>query len=331
MVSMQLVPLSSCAVVIMLILLASLDRSTCDTFGPKHGGPISDNTYGCDNAYDKECRFEEKVAPRHNFSPLDRITYGHDMVDYKRKILMSWTPKAGCTQAVLMFLDDMGFKEGVDFRGWPHDFRPAFAERCGRVSPCAYFDKDYYRFKIVRNPYDRAVSSFLHVMHSKIVPEHHLISSIPGIQRKGQITFKDFLTYIETNSKTPLAIDLKDGSHVRKQCYDFEYYGWLRGKHNYNRIVKLENFEADIAKVNEESGAHFKTNFTSQHYAKRVEENFYVGNISFEVMIKLHEIPKNYGLFYDNQDVDRVFRLFFPDILVYNYTYPYPRNPWMHD
>lgn len=199
----------------------------------------------------------------------------------------------------------------------------------GKPSPCAYFDDEFYSFKVVRNPYDRAVSSFIHIMRTKAVPERLLLQSIPGIKEKGDITFKDFLTFIEANSYTPLENNLHDGTHISKQCYDFEFRAWLEGKKVFDRIVKLESFAEDMALVNKESGAHFKTNFTSKHYAKRVEEDFYVGNMTFRFMMDHHEIPENYGLFYDDEDVDRVFRLFFTDLLVYNYSYPFPKNPWM--
>ena len=285
-----------------------------------HGGALSHNSYGCVSSSDKGCDVNS-MRGRHSFSELDMRTFGDDFVDYRRKVVMSWTPKAGCTQAVLMFLDDMGFKDGIDFYGWPHDFRKTFYHRCGKINPCIYVDDRFYRFKVVRNPYDRAVSSYLHIMKSRIVEEQFLVESIPRVTRKGEITFQDYLTYIERNSKTPMEVDLHDGSHVRKQCYDFEFYAWLEGKPIFNRIVKLEKLQEDIALVNKEAGTHFKTNFSSFHYAKRHEEDFYVGNISYEILKT--EIPRDYGLFYNQEDIDRVYRLFFADLLVYNYTYPY--------
>jgi hypothetical protein len=49
----------------------------------------------------------------HGFS-LD----GYSVVDYKRKILMEFTPKADCTAAVVAFFTAMGFRYGTDYRGW---------------------------------------------------------------------------------------------------------------------------------------------------------------------------------------------------------------------
>jgi hypothetical protein len=49
----------------------------------------------------------------HGFS-LD----GFSVVDYKRKILMEFTPKAEYTAAVVAFFSAMGFDYGTDYRGW---------------------------------------------------------------------------------------------------------------------------------------------------------------------------------------------------------------------
>jgi hypothetical protein len=40
------------------------------------------------------------------------------LVDYKRRILMEFSPKADCTSATVMFLAHMGFRYGIEFSGW---------------------------------------------------------------------------------------------------------------------------------------------------------------------------------------------------------------------
>jgi hypothetical protein len=40
------------------------------------------------------------------------------LVDYKRKILMEFSPKADCTSATVMFLAHMGYRYGLEFSGW---------------------------------------------------------------------------------------------------------------------------------------------------------------------------------------------------------------------
>eukprot|EP01040_Poterioochromonas_malhamensis_P015582 gene15582-17465_t len=92
------------------------------------------------------------------------------LIDTNRKILMEFTPKASCTSAVVGFLKAMGLKQMVHYIGWPHDFREHnFRISCGRATACHYLDPQWYRWKVVRNPYDRAVSNYLYAMVAKVL------------------------------------------------------------------------------------------------------------------------------------------------------------------
>ena len=54
---------------------------------------LSDNSYGCVNTSFFACN-EKAAISEHDFSS-DIHRMQNDMVDYKSRILMSWTPKAG--------------------------------------------------------------------------------------------------------------------------------------------------------------------------------------------------------------------------------------------
>eukprot|EP01040_Poterioochromonas_malhamensis_P012882 gene12882-14112_t len=92
---------------------------------------------------------------------------GYSLIDANRKILMEFTPKASCTSAVVGFLKAMGLEHEVDYTGWPHDFRDYIYNNCSHATLCHYLDPQWYRWKVVRNPYDRAVSGYLYAMTAK--------------------------------------------------------------------------------------------------------------------------------------------------------------------
>lgn len=280
---------------------------------------LKNETHGC--LPSKSCN--ERLVQGYVYNRRDLNLITANLVDNKNKILMAWTQKAACTTSVKMFFNHMGFAEGVDFIGWVHDFRESeFWKRCGEGTLCMYEDPSWYRFKVVRNPYDRAVSSYIHVMRFDAVPTWYLLEALPEIERKDDISFRDFVKFMELRIVASKEKKLIDGGHVRKQSYDLEYLRWSEGKPSpFNRIVKIENFEKDIALVNQDLGTNFTTGFGSIHYAKRSADGEFVGNIKWH---GLHNrIPKNYGYFYDEELKERVMRVFHIDLLLYKYEFPF--------
>lgn len=287
---------------------------------------LRNDTYGC-TTNEEKC--DVKNVKSFIFNPRDVNRVSHNLVDNNKKILMSWSPKAACTSAVKSFLDHMGFHEGRDFRGWVHDFRQAaYYKRCGFGTICMYEDPSWYRFKVVRNPYDRAVSSYIHCMRFHAVQESLLMTVVRQLPRnqhltsKAEITFRDFVYFMEQKIVPTRELRAAAGGHIRRQSYDFEHIMWIEGRPSpFNRIVHVENFDEDMKLVNQETGANFSTGFGSFHYAVRHAEGKFVGDTPWA---QLHDrIPKNYGYFYDNELKDRVFRIFHVDILLYEYKYPF--------
>lgn len=233
--------------------------------------------------------------------------------DRFHKVLLDWTPKASCTSAVVMFFDHMGLYRGVHYDGWPHEFREtAFYREYGLASLNMFEDTEWVRVKLVRNPFDRLVSSYIHSMKFEVVlnMDRTVLDTM---------TFADFVSYIE--SKTVDELYGLGSRHVGFQHRQYEYCFYLQNTAVYH-IVKVEDADATLSPLNAViSGQPLHLTYKSDHYvARTMYSQGFVGNISWG-LIK-DNIPMLYRQFYDEDLKHRVQKLFHLDLVIYNYSFP---------
>jgi hypothetical protein len=241
------------------------------------------------------------------------------MVDVNRKILMEFSPKAGCTAAVTMFLNHMGFVQNEIYSVWPHLFREEyFYKRCGFANPCMYESPDWYRFKVVRNPYDRAVSSYIHVMKHEVLRE----MLIPAAQ-KDSLTYEQFLEILHKLPYTKMQGLL--GAHVGYQSQPYERKFWKSKNESaaiFHHIVHIEQIEEDLAILNNQTNSHFQQGDKGVHVTTRSNEtNHFVGNVSWHLL--QDHIPIDYGRFYNQRTKELATNIFIWDISMYKYKFPF--------
>ncbi len=182
-----------------------------------------------------------------NLSCQSTTVYGFDIdcysvVDTKKKILMEFTPKADCTSAVVAFFQAMGLELGVDYVGWPHNFRDQhFNGRCGKATHCHYLMPDWFRFKVVRNPFDRAVSNYLHCIgtpHVQNILPPPLINS----------SFEAFIDHMLTLSEKQFQLFLYRHAGPQSQLYE-RYVFAKKLPPIFNVIVKAEDGEKSLQQI----------------------------------------------------------------------------------
>ena len=239
---------------------------------------------------------------------------GSAIPDSRRKILLEYSPKADSTASIVMFLNEMGYIHGLNYSGFAHQFRQdIFNRKCGMVTPCMYLDKGWFRFKVTRNPFDRAPSSFIHSFRTGLV--HDVWNKYEMEYR----SFYDFVLYLKTHINS---IDRLFGRHACLQSSVYERMLSHRGIRLFHEIVHCEDPLPSIEKINEIKGTHYSLNFSSKHFVKRNGNvHKFVGKTPWKEL--KNNIPEDYGCFYNQEIKDIVHDLYLTDLALYGYTFPF--------
>ncbi len=217
------------------------------------------------------------------------------LIDRKNKIIMSWSAKAGCTIAVKMFFHNMGIlKDALRYHHWVHRYRGrVFYKKFGNPTTEEWNSPNYFKFKVVRNPYTRAVSSYIHAVN---------FSNFKG-------SFALFTRRL-LNKRFKRPSDISQ--HWAKQSKEDPKI--------FNKIVYLENFDSDMEDVNSLTGLNYITKFISDHHLRKTKGIKFVGRKVFRPTV--HSIPE-YKYFYNQRILDRVTELYYDDIMAYGYNVPF--------
>jgi len=225
------------------------------------------------------------------------------LVDPQRKVVLALTPRAGCTICTQMFFREMGIlDEALRYDPWVHQYRIEVYNEKNPFSGSVLRDPEYFRMKVVRDPYRRAVSSYRFVMQ-----RHSLL--VPGDLSGEDLTFRGFLNFLENQDLA--AADVHYG--LQKDCFERKL------PDVYHRILKIESLAEDIAEVNSLLGTRYDpSGLKSPHHAR------YDASIrELAVDQKWSDIKDSlpdYSFFYDESAARQVRDLYRTDFETYHYA-----------
>jgi hypothetical protein len=212
------------------------------------------------------------------------------LIDDAHRLVLLISPKAACTAAVKWFFRGAGvLDEALRMSPWVHDFRiRSFDHRSGARQRLhgVLFDPRYRKVKVVRDPYDRAVSSFLHAARWA---DHFLPAAPPGF------CFEDFLHAVQA---TPRAA--RD-PHVAEQR---SFWEW-RWPGVVDELVRAESLAEGLTALSDRLGIDnpFDAAFAeSDHLARRQPVSVPAAHrIGFRAI--LERVPADYADFYQDPAV----------------------------
>lgn len=219
--------------------------------------------------------------------------YGiRSLISEEKKLVLLWTPKAGCTTTKNIFYNYIGIEVPENNKFIVNDIE-WIEEKRKQQEFLPENPKDYLILQFCRNPYYRAISSFLTHIEHNLRPEHHPL----GRCQENFPTFIDFLLAIKNQKVT---------------CIHCKYHSSIQYMTDkINDIVKIENLDDELQRINN----LYTLNLTNITYKDH----------SYQIQITENKFPKIYCKPYqDYLDKDAILlieEIYSKDIEFFRYGY----------
>ena len=235
------------------------------------------------------------------------------LFDPVHHVVMDWSPKVGCTVLTKMFFRQMGLlEEALAWHSWVHEYRMHVFSKKQPTRLEDILSPANYTFKVVRNPYLRAVSAYVHTMKKEVMH-----APVAGVLRTkdADISFRQFVDFL---SKSDL-LTCDPHYALQKKYFEFEHPGCFK------KIVHLEKLEEGIREVNAEGHQHFDlSGLTSHHHTEVTDDPGYdVSDLKWSRIA--NSIPPHHAFL--NPELTQVlFALYRDDFEDYGYAAELPQR-----
>ena len=194
------------------------------------------------------------------------------LIDRKSKVCMGWTARAACTFAVSIFLESVGLLDkALAYSPFVHNYREQRMDRRFVARPLDCSGPGVTSFKIVRNPFARAASTFAHQMFSHFsdgLTDHPRINSVMtnilGETDVRKVSFVQWLRAVKKDNFNTVDI------HSKPQTTAAEHDGRVV----FDSVCKLEHeLQACLDAVNSRTGANFSVTRAAETSAPHSNEH----------------------------------------------------------
>lgn len=226
---------------------------------------------------------------------------------------MDWSPKVGCTVLTKMFFSQMGLLEkALAYNPWIHEYRMFVFYKDHLVGREDLENPEFYKFKVVRNPFSRVVSAYLRVMENTTPNNIAVQNAIKHMswRRTHNISFRRFVTYLETLN----LLDCDDHQALQKKQFEYEIIPC------FNKIIKLENLADGIAEMNAEMGFSFDLTGLTSHHHQDIKTDLHE-NVANKKWSRIKSKVPPYKMFYTDDLIKRIQILYKDDLDAYDYSW----------
>jgi chondroitin 4-sulfotransferase 11 len=211
------------------------------------------------------------------------------MYDLNKKIIFTHPPKCGGTSIEEM----LGFLKLREKYPQVHKFKHGSLKmHVDKIKTFGLDPGEFFKFSVIRNPWDRAVSFYNHTRHKEyeyFLKRADQFKMPKYVKDSKQMTFKEFaFKYFKKNFNSELTTNP---------------YMVLEDTFSLDCVIKLENLKEEFSLIKD------KLQFTSEIDVPHLNNS------------EKYIVRKDYKDFYDEETKNLIYNLFEWDIKTFKYTY----------
>lgn len=215
-------------------------------------------------------------------SPYKTFEKNAPLVSKEKKIALFWSPKTGCTFTTKWFFSQTGHLESaLKYHKFVHKYRiqvyQKSIEHKESLKDLIRHPESYRILKIVRDPYLRAVSSYIHTNKNRFSDQ--VISDFlkRKVDETNRFSFSEFIHYLET-------VNINEcDPHYKAQTHTLELHKGITPTFTINlpnSVDELSQLELKLNLNQTKIGSFIH----SSHHTIRQDSNEFVGTKIFPII-----------------------------------------------